>query len=146
MVAVQSSTPGIYNQQTTTTGSGSHAQQAFAKQQALATTQASANAAVAGGGSKLKGSKSKYRGGADSNTITLAPMQSGTSPAQVALGAQVASTGAQSAANAPFDCHASNSCATKGGRRRSRTNKRKPRKTRRNHKKSKRRRTKSSRK
>jgi len=150
MVAVQSSTPGIYNQQTTTTGSGSHAQQAYAKQHTDATLQAKANVAVAGGGSKLKGSKSKYRGGADGNTITLAPMQSGTSPAQVALGAQVASTGAQSAANAPFDCHASNTCATtgatKGGRRRSRTNKRKPRKTRRNHKKTKRRRTKGSRK
>jgi hypothetical protein len=131
MVQPSSTIPGINYQQVTTTGSGSHAQQAFAKQQANATTQNNAN---------------QLSGGA----IALPPMQSGTSPAQVALSTKVQQGSVDSAAKSVYDCQSSNSCPTKGGRRRSRTNKRKTiknkRKSRRNNKKSKRRRTKSSRK
>ena len=142
MAAIQSSTiGGITNQTITSTGSGSQAQQAFATQQDAAARQNAANQMAKGG--------SKYRGGA----IALAPMQAGTSPAQVALNAQVQSTGAQTFKNGEYDnavnktTTTTTTTATKGGRRRrtrkTRTNKRK---TRRNHKKSKRRRTKGSRK
>ena len=128
MVLAQSSTLGVYNPTITTTGPGSPAQQAFAKQQADATAQANRN---------------QLSGGA----IALAPMQPGTSPSQIALNQQVQSRGAQTAANGQFDCTVNNTCPTTGGRRRrtrkTRTNKRK---TRRNHKKSKRRRTRGSRK
>lgn len=127
MVQPSSTIPGINYQQVTTSGSGSHAQQAFAKQQAIATTQNNAN---------------QLSGGA----IALPPMQSGTSPAQVALNAKVQQGSVDSASKSVYDCQSSNSCPTTGGRRRSRTNKRKTRKSRRNHKKSKRRRTKGSRK
>lgn len=144
MVQPSSTTPGITNPTITSSGTGSHAQQAFDKQQTAALSQNDANLAAMGG-SKLKGSKNKYRGGA-SNTIALAPMQPGTPASQVAVNASVQQTGANSAAKAAFDCHASNSCPTTGGKKRSRTNKRKTRKTRRNHKKSKRRRSKSHRK
>jgi hypothetical protein len=132
-----SSTPGVYNPTITTTGPGSQAQQAFATQQANATRQNTVNLMGKGG--------SKYRGGA----IALAPMQPGTSPSQVALNAQVQSTGAQTATNGQYD-NTVNKTITgpkTGGRRISRTRKTRTnkRKTRRNYKKSKRR-TKGSRK
>jgi hypothetical protein len=133
MVQPSSTIHGINYQQVTTSGSGSPAQQAYHEHQAKATAQNNAN---------------QLSGGA----IALPPMQSGTSPAQVALNAKVQSTGAQTATNGMYDdtVDKTTTSPTKGGRRRSRTNKRKTiknkRKTRRNHKKSKKRRTKSSRK
>lgn len=128
-----SSTPGVYNPTTTTTGAGSPAQQAYNTQQANAARQNEVNQMARGG------SRKKYRGGA----IALAPLPN-ASPSAVALNAQVQQSGSQSAANNQYDCAANNSCPKTGGRRRkTRTNKRK---TRRNHKKTKRRRTKGLRK
>jgi|LauGreDrversion4_2_1035121.scaffolds.fasta_scaffold15641_6 hypothetical protein len=108
-----SSTPGVYNPTTTTTGPGSPAQQAFAAQQANVARQNAANQ-MATGGSKYR---YKYKGGA----IALAPLPN-ASPSAVALNAQVQRSGSQTAANSQYDCYATNSCP-KGGRRRTRRNK-----------------------